>query len=151
MQNTKYKKAKRYVLFHIYKEPNLIIWRNDVKTKQYRKRHKNNAPPQSMLQWPWTCDTISFCQTSKMNSPYLPITYLRTIFMAWVLMVLQIIYVLFILGIYLKEIRVWTTLPISSFVLSITRGTILDHKLRTIRFLKLLLLLTTTVIRTRII
>ena len=85
-----------------------------------------------------------------MNIPDLHITCCLPIFMAWVFMLLQITYVLFILGLNLKERRGWKTLPLASFVVSLTRVTIINHTVRTIRCLKLLFLLTNLVVRTRI-
>ena len=73
-----------------------------MKNQTIHKKAEKHSPPQSMLQWPWTCASISFFQASKVNSPYLPITCLRPIFMAWVLLMLHIIYVRFILGINLN-------------------------------------------------
>ena len=127
----------------------MLVWSNDSKFKQSRQRQKNNSPPQIMLQWPWTCARISSFQASKVNSLDLTITCCCPIFMAWVFMMLQITSVLFLLGLNLKYIRVWKTLNLVSFVGSTTRGTIINHKVRTIRLLKLIFLLTTAVVKTR--
>ena len=70
--------------------------------------------------------------------------------MAWVFMVLLITPVQFILGLNLKEGRGLATLTLASFIGSMTRGAIIKHTVRTIRCLTLILFLTTTVVRTRI-
>ena len=116
--------------YHICKESKLIIWINDAKIKQSRQKQKNHAPPQSMLQWPCKCAIISFFQYSNVNILELPITCSWTVFMAWVFMMLQIKYVIFILGLGLKGRRVWTTFHFSSFFGSMTRGTILNHTVK---------------------
>ena len=67
--------------------------------------------------------------------------------MAWVCMMLLITSIQYIFGLNLKTIRGQTTLTLASFFGSITRGDILNHKVKTIRFLKLLFLLTAEVAR----
>ena len=119
--------------------------------KKSIQRHNNHTPPQSIVQWPYTCTIISFYQDSKVNIQDLPITFCLPLFMAWLFMMLLITSVQFILEMNLKEGRGWPKFPLAYCVGSITRGTINNHMVRTIRCLKMRFLLTITVFTTRII
>ena len=87
-------KGAKYTIQKIFSSHLQIIQADDFrercKTKQSIQRQKNYAPPHSMLHWPWTCAIISFFQASKVNIPYLPITCFRTIFIAWVFLMILI-------------------------------------------------------------
>ena len=138
---------QRGTSFHqICKESKLMIWRKYGKKQTIQTKSENCAPTQSVLQWLCTCDIMSFCHYSNLNSPDLPITCCLPIFMTWVLMMLQITYVLFVLGPNFKERSVWTTLPLAYLVGSMKRVDIPNYTIRTIICLKFLFLLTTVAV-----